>query len=226
MTRLFAWGVAAIALLGAGSVALIAVATAHIPWTPPERRGEVPELPAPQLADPPPVARSLDPMPDPIDPSAAEDGVPEATPEVSLGVYPVPEPAELFEQAPPSAPAHHQPWSSVALKPRDLRTLWIEIANQRPELPRCWAREPRAVPRPAGPGAPPAPAALMLELESAGDTLRVVDAPVDAPGGDSAATVACAQAQLRGLTFDLPTTVAGSPIASPGARTRIRYVLQ
>jgi hypothetical protein len=56
--------------------------------------------------------------------------------------------------------------------------------------------------------------------------LQVVDAPVEAQGDDSDATVACAQSQLRGLAFRVPGTIAGSEMGTPGARARIRYVLQ
>jgi hypothetical protein len=124
-----------------------------------------------------------------------------------------------------------EPWVTVPLRPRDLRTLWIEISTLRPELPSCWADEPRAALSPSGggnkglsPGG--APSALILEIENAGGTLRVLEIAVDTLGDDRRTTVECGRQQLKGLSFKLPGSLEGSPIARPGTRARMRFVLQ
>jgi hypothetical protein len=220
MRRLFVLGVVAIALLGLGGVVLVELVTAPaldraVPQVAQARDALLAQDAAAPVHEP---AAYSPPGPSFAGPASASDlRVPPSN--ATLAVQRLP------PRAGSSAP---EPWVSVPLKPRDIRTLWIEIARERPELPGCWANEPRAVLRP-GPrrkAQAGAPAALLLELESTGDTLRVVSAPVESQGEDSDATVACAQAQLRELTIDVPATVAGTALVTPGARTRLRYVLQ
>lgn len=57
---------------------------------------------------------------------------------------------------------------------------------------------------------------LVLELELSANQARVVDAPVEATGDASEATLACLQAALRGKTFEAPG-------AKPGERRRLQH---
>jgi hypothetical protein len=124
-----------------------------------------------------------------------------------------------------------EPWVSVPLRPRELRTLWIEISSLRPDLQACWADEPRSALRPTGGASKPLPpegepASLILEIESEGGRITVVDSSVESPGDDRRTTVDCARAQLKGLAFKLPRSLDGSAIARSGTRARMRFVLQ
>jgi hypothetical protein len=124
-----------------------------------------------------------------------------------------------------------EPWISVPLRPRDLRTLWVEISSRLPDLPACWAEEPRSALHPDGGGkksSPPvgAPAELILEIESSAGRLRVAETTVESAGDDRRATIECARGRLKGLSFDIPGSLEGTAIATPGSRARMRFVLQ
>jgi hypothetical protein len=213
MNRAFAIAAAAVALLASASV--LAVHWATSPRRPagapdaerapavvaePERAAAEPAVAVAVADAPAPAPRP--PPPPPVAPPAP----------VSAAATPIEPPDVTARAAPVRAPPAGEPWTSVPLRPREMRALWIEIRNRRPELARCWET--------SAPGQGATPAALMLELETSGEGLRVVDAPVERQGALGASAVACAQAQLRGLVLDVRAP------ADAGARMRMRYVLQ
>jgi hypothetical protein len=59
---------------------------------------------------------------------------------------------------------------------------------------------------------------FVLQLETRANAVSVADAPVQARGGASDETLACAQATLRGKLFEAPG-------ARPGERRRLQYRL-
>lgn len=228
MKKLLALGVVAIALLTGAAILVIELAgrggDPHAFRWSSEDPGADPE-PEAAAAEPEAVATSAEP--------ARLDTLPPLR-----AARPPPDPAETWAvlsiEPPPNAAGTiaraSETWVSVPLRPRDLRTLWLAISQARPDLARCWAREGRGEVQVDARGAMTVqggtPATLMLQLESAGDTLRIVGAPVDVSGDDRTTTVRCAQQKLVGLTVPLPRTLAGSPLAEAGTRTEMRFVLQ
>jgi hypothetical protein len=223
MARLFVLGALAIALLAVGSIVLIEVMT--------DSDGERAAPASPPAAQPMPLAEAVVPEPAPAF-VAPRVPVPTDAPPVTAVEPSIGSPPDLGHSGSTGSVseanvARKRRWVSVAVRPRDLRTLWIEIANQRPELPRCWAEEPRAaVPQTRRGKQPlPKPAELILVLENDGEMVRVADTQVGTQGDDRAATIACARAMLKDVAFAVPASISESALDA-GTRAEIRYVLQ
>jgi hypothetical protein len=104
-----------------------------------------------------------------------------------------------------------------------------ELGRLRPDLSACYQRDTQARYARLGaaytraPGTPPAtpasgPAVLLLEVESDGEMMQVLDGPVESRGGASDATLSCAQAVLRGARVAVPS--------QGQARFRMRFQLK
>lgn len=227
MTKTALVAVVFITVLTGGSIALIELASRsdsgrpvralpdappepeHGPVTAPDPRPEITVAPLPALLEKPPLREFRPP------PAAADTWA-------VLGMEPPANTAGTLARA-------SETWVSIPLRPRDLRTLWLAISEAAPDLSQCWAREGRAEVTTRGGRMSVGggkPAALQLQLESTGEAVRIVGAPVDATGDDRSSTVRCAQAQLVGLTIPLPRTLDGSPLAEAGTRTQMRFMLQ
>lgn len=148
-------------------------------------------------------------------------GAHEVDPAALLGPLPVMQPAPPPEQ-----------WAPTPVVPQfgvgtPAPAITRGVRTRVPALKQCfdastsanWSRLGAAFSRQHGmPGPAIGQALLLLEVESDGTTLRIVDAPVETRGSASDGTLNCAQAALRGVTL---------PVETRGAqRFRVRYALQ
>lgn len=213
----FLVGIGAIVALTACALAAIAIATSG---------SLAPGRPVPStLPGPEPVPPSLTapaPPPAPLDALRLPPG---ASPE------PVPPPPLIVEPAPPRPRAGS--WEAVpaAARPSALGPLGGAVGRGLNELtPRisaCFDEVAQAqhgqVPISAVPdaslGADAGNPVLILQLETQGGEVRVIDAPVETRGNASDGLIACAQRVLRGQTFAAP------PGSRSGERHRMLFSL-
>ncbi len=212
MRRLLVVGLSGIAVLAIAGVAFVAFMT-----TEGARRDA---RPVPQAAAPEPAPL----VPPPATPPPATGVSP-----VSLAPAPIPTlpaseapPPESWEAVPPAAvPASLGPVGGAVAR---------GIADVRERLATCWdeyeaarhGTERFTVTRDGGrggAGGAGGQAVLMLQLETADGSVRIVDAPVDVRGGASDGVLACAQRVLRGRSLPAPGVRAGE-------RYRLRWGLQ
>jgi hypothetical protein len=218
--RRFLAGLGAIVALSAAAMAGIAVVTRE------PAAGSVGALPAPEpAAVPAPPA----PAPLPAPSGAMQLEAPRLPPGAST--EPVPPPPLVVEPAPPRPRAGT--WEAVpaAARPSALGPLGGAVGRGLNELsPRisaCFDEVTQAqhgqVPISAVPdaslGADAGNAVLILQLETQGSEVRVVDAPVETRGNASDGLIACAQRVLRGQTFPAP------PGSRSGERHRMLFSL-
>lgn len=200
--RVFLAGVLAIALLFAGSVAVIVYGAPAV----------APPLGARPGAPPPPAPAAerapLAPLTGPAGPAPiAEPPVP---PAALLAIpLPPPEAPPAVQRAAVELQTHH---SRVAFR----QELVAAIATLHAEVAACDGRE-----RLAG-------ASLILSLEGGAGSVRIADASAGKAGAASAADVRCAIGAVRGKVLPVPSAIPGSrwqmPFAlrSPAAATARR----
>lgn len=209
--RLFAVGAGGILLLvlvGMGAAMLIGSAPTPVAAPPPE--GDL-------LARPPTVPQASAALA----PMAPEAAAPTTSPELEAAVSPI--------RRRPSAEAGTA-WDQVpiAARPYDLgpelaRPVTTALEAARGDMEPCFKEEERALARGEGPrfdptDPPTGPAVLVLRLESREGFLDVVDTELDYAGTSTRALPACCQRILKGWPI-------AAPLATPGRRYRLKYLL-
>ncbi len=215
MRRLVVVALAGIAVLGVGSVALIAALGGGG-----GRTGTVADAPSP-----PPASEPIAPLP------AATGQDLAARHDVLARPAPPPQrPTPVAEPPPPPPPGS---WESVdpVARPSELGAIgpaFMMGLRNAAALERCF--DPNVESRHASTGALPTiardgtsdetggPPVLMLQLETLAGAVRIVDAPVETRGRAGDGVHLCAQAALRGL--EIPVAQARA-----GERHRMRYAL-
>lgn len=205
MPRFLVVGLAAIVALLLGSLAVIALVTgAGSSRTGPASattRAAPAAAPAPE---PPPVV--------PVDLARAP-----------LKGVALPPPVIVSDARPPPPPADS--WEAVPILPARRGAMGLDLEDIQPRLAQCFHPDVEARYGPTVPGEVKDSAplqdeqttTLILQLEVAGDRLRVVDAPVESRSSTSDGTLACAQAVLRGQS---------APAAGlPAGKHRMRFLL-
>lgn len=139
-----------------------------------------------------------------------------------LGGIPLPPPVIVQDEPPPPPPRGS--WEAVPLvSPRGGAVVGLDMEELQPLLSDCFSDSvvgrsgSVTTVKDLAPLQDASVTTLVLELEVAGDQLRVVDAPLESRGGASDGTVSCAQSVLRGRTAPSAGLKAG--------KHRIRFTL-
>ena len=208
MRRPVLLAVAAVASLGAASLAAILLVTSS---------GERPRA----LPPPEPVVDSAQPPPEgPLPPLAGTAPMPTPT-------APPPLPAAMLLRVPTSARVsdEQRAWEQIRPLTRPMTPLVRALSGW---VAPCFDEDTQARfgPRPHSAlsdasGTAPGRGALLLELEMVEGGVRIVDAPVAELGAASDGLVACVQQALRGRTVSLPQLR-----YEPGQRLTMPYPLR
>lgn len=204
MWKAFLAGVGAIAVLVAGSVAVIVMVT-----------GE--DRPGPASGATARASRA-----DAAGPAQARGNAPPPGP-LTFGEAPAPAAAPPPVAGPPPPPPARDSWEAVPITARAKSLgrlgglISARLAEIHDEVTTCFTHEAQArhgaaavtTVKDAAPMDDTGSIVLVLQLEGQAGAIRIVDAPVETRGGAGDELLACAQSLLRGKVLDVPGAVAG-----------------
>jgi hypothetical protein len=198
---MFLAGLLAIALLFAGSLALIAWATRDGPAAP-SAAPVIGGRPAILAAAPEPAS-----APSPTTAPAATDAVPASVSAPAGGAAAPPRAAPLARAPSAVAPARRRALGSFR------REIIAGFAVLQQQVARCEPSDAAAVPG----GSRWGDASFLLDLEGVAGGMRIVAAQLDSPGEASVAALSCVRTALTGQILRVPS-------AEPGRRWQMPFV--